>query len=286
MTANESTPPNPKRIWVQLPVDFTQGHRQVIHHYFQGRDLSGGEAWSNLIKAMDILRLAKIEQGGRVETFAAIYDRLVDVIYADKLINELLIAQLPEEKGETHRAAIARQLMVDLRSAGLWQADTPESQLLVAFCLYWWQVFVRGYAFEIAIYQDLTASGIIYAAHDLRDRQDRFSVYDLVLLGFQGDIKTSTYFVQTKRSEALLHDFYITRMYHLRDRKWYQVVWLKPEFWHLLDGTPTAVAYDAIWQVLPGVAQITLRERSFVVVLYEEWKQRVVARQQEKKQNV
>jgi len=34
-------------------------------------------------------------------------------------------------------------------------------------------------------------------------------------------------------------------------------------------------------RVLPGVGQITLRGREFIVVLYEEWKQRVIARQTE-----
>jgi hypothetical protein len=49
--------------------------------------------------------------------------------------------------------------------------------------------------------------------------------------------------------------------------------------WRVLNGAPTPVAYKAIWQVLPGVAQIALRGREFVVTLYEEWKQRVIARQ-------
>jgi hypothetical protein len=41
--------------------------------------------------------------------------------------------------------------------------------------LYWWQMFARGYAFEIAIYRDLTASGIAHTAHGLRDRQARLA---------------------------------------------------------------------------------------------------------------
>jgi len=72
-------------------------------------------------------------------------------------------------------------------------------------------------------------------------------------------------------------------MYNNLTRQWYRTVWLKPAFWHLLNGTPTPVEYVAIWQVLPGVAQITLNTRQFVVVLYDEWKQRVIARQAKEK---
>ncbi|MBN1889000.1 MAG: hypothetical protein JW850_13480 [Thermoflexales bacterium] len=43
--------------------------------------------------------------------------------------------------------------------------------------------------------------------------------------------------------------------------------------------------YNAVWQILPGVAQITLREQEFVVVLYDQWKERVIARQTQEKAN-
>ncbi len=58
-----------------------------------------------------------------------------------------------------------------------------------------------------------------------------------------------------------------------------RMAWLTPAFWSLLDGEPTPVAYNSIWQVLPNVAQITLRGRHFVIVPYDEWKQRLIARQ-------
>jgi len=88
--------------------------------------------------------------------------------------------------------------------------------------------------------------------------------------------------VSTRRTERLSHDFYITRMYCTSAKQWYRVVWLVKAFWSLLNGKPTPVAYENIWQVLPGVAQITLHRRDFVVVLYDEWKQRIIARQTER----
>lgn len=275
--------PNVNRISVQLPTTFDRAHRQVLHRYLQGQELVGGEAWSLLIQAMDILRRAEIIHGEHAETFAEIYDRLVDATYSDKLIEDLLASLVPEAESESLRAVVARYILADLRAAGLWRADVSESQILVGFCLYWWQMFVRGYAFEIAIYHDLAINGIIYVAHDLRNRRTRLAGYDLTVMNFHGDVKTSTYFVQVSRSQALAHDFYVTRMYNNLTRQWYRTVWLKPAFWHLLNGTPTPVEYVAIWQVLPGVAQITLNTRQFVVVLYDEWKQRVIARQAKEK---
>lgn len=262
---------------VQLPAAFTIHHEQAVRKYLVGAERLTEAEWRLLIEAMDLLRQAQIIAAGQQESFSAVYDRLVDAVYADRAIEQLLALSAPEVEGERLRAAVARRIMGDLRTVGLWRADVPTSQWLVAFCLYWWQVFVRGYAFEIAVYRDLDESSIRYTHHDLRKRQERFSEYDLEIMGFRGDVKTSTYFVFTRRTEALVHDFYITRMYHASERCWYQVVWLTPSFWSLLNGDPSPVAYTFIWQVLPSVALITLRGHDFVVVLYDEWKQRVIA---------
>jgi hypothetical protein len=286
MRETEFASSNSNKFSVQLPPNFDRAHRQIFHCYLQGQELSGGEAWSLLIQTMDILRRAEVIQGEDVETFAAIYDRLIDAKHTDQIIDDLLASSAPEAESESLRASVARLILADLRAVDLWRADVPESQTLVGFCLYWWQMFVRGYAFEIAIYRDLASSGVIYTPHDLRNRQTRLSEYDLTVMNFRGDVKTSTYFVQTSRSQTLRHDFYITRMYHREARQWYRTVWLKLAFWQLLNGTPTPVDYHAIWQVLPGVAQITLYTRQFVVVLYEEWKQRLIARQAKGKKDV
>jgi hypothetical protein len=92
--------------------------------------------------------------------------------------------------------------------------------------------------------------------------------------------------VLTRRSEALVQDFYVTRMYHAVSRQWQRVVWLKPRFWQVLNGRSTPVAYEAIWRVLPGVAEIVVRGRKFIVVLYDEWKRRIVAKQQREARDV
>lgn len=129
------------------------------------------------------------------------------------------------------------------------------------------------------MFHDLATSEIRFVAHDLRRRDERFSPYDLTILGRRGDIKTSTYFLSMRRAEALKHDFYITRLYHPPTHGWRNVVLLRAAFWRVLDGEPTPTALDQVWQVLPGVAQVWLAAQPFVVVLYETWKERIRQRQ-------
>lgn len=270
---------NRSLISIALPLDFTRGQQQAIHRYLTNPAPLQGDEWLQFIQAMDILRKARVISTDNAETFAALYDRLVDAVYSNDAIQQLLTLSEPERDGEVLRATVSRSIAADLRTRELWRPDVPDTQLLVAFCLYWWQAFVRGYAFEIAICRDLTANGIAFTSHDLRERAARLSGFDLELMGYRGDIKTSTYFVLVRRSETLAHDFYITRMYQAARQSWQRVVWLKPVFWRGLNGSPTPVAYENIWQVLPGVAEIVLRGRKFVVVPYDDWKHRIIARQ-------
>lgn len=61
-------------------------------------------------------------------------------------------------------------------------------------------------------------------AHNLAVREERMSPFDLLLEGFKGDIKTSTYFLLVTRSYPLSCDFYITRLFSTRLRRWRDVV--------------------------------------------------------------
>ncbi len=244
---------------VRLPPDLTHSHREVIQRYLRSKERMAGNDWNLLIQAMDLLRQAQVIDDDGAKSFAAIYDKAVDAVYSDRVIEDLLSLVDPEREYEAIRAATSRQILADLRASGLWRSDAPFTQFLVAFCLYWWQMFVRGYAFEVAIQRDLVESRIAHVAHDLHRRQERLAGHDLEVMGFYGDVKTSTYFVLARR--------------------WHRIVWLKPAFWKLLDGEPTPTAYDAIWGTLPRVAVITLRSRAFIVVFYDDWKRRVIARQ-------
>jgi len=186
----------------------------------------------------------------------------------------------PTTQSEPLRAALARRVLRDLRQMGLYDPGIRDTQLLVAFCIFWWQSFTKGYAFEVEIFHDLTTDGVHFVAHDLRRREERFSPYDLTVLGYRGDVKTSTYFLSVHRSEQLRHDFYITRLYHPIAHDWRKVVLLREAFWRILDGESTPTVLEQVWQILPGVARVWLAGRLFVIVPYETWKDRVLQRQE------
>lgn len=265
---------------IVLPTGFKPAHADTLLRYFRDeRSLSAGE-WSLVLEATDLLRRAMVIHSGGADTFGSLYNRQVEAVYADKFIEQLLVMDDPAEQSESLRASVARTIVRDLRVTGLFEPAIRETQLLVAFCIFWWQSFTKGYAFEVEVFRDLASSDIRFVAHDLRHRQERFSPYDLTILRWHGDIKTSTYFLSMRRSEALQHDFYITRLYHPSARGWRSVVLLRTAFWRMLDGEPTPTELDRVWQVLPGVAQVWLAAQPFVIVLYETWKERVRQRQE------
>jgi hypothetical protein len=152
--------------------------------------------------------------------------------------------------------------------------------LVLIFCLYWWQSFSKGYAFEVEILRDLAASGILHQAHDLRDRQSRLSPFDLIVMGFRGDIRTSTYFFAVERGRGLPHDFYLTRLWSRRTRRWEEVALLKPAFWAALDGETRPSRLEEALDILPDVAEIQVDSQELVVVEYQQWKELVKTRQE------
>ena len=167
-----------------------------------------------------------------------------------------------------------------LRQAGCANAYQVPEFYLLAYCLYWWYAFTTGYTFEVTILRDLTTSGVKYYAHDLRNRQARRSPFDLVVLGFTGDIKTSTYFLHAVRSRGLPADFYITRLYDRPGRERLLVVFLKRPAWDAIDGETLPTTLTALPDILPAVAEIEHGGQTLIVIEYEEWKTRIMKRQQ------
>jgi hypothetical protein len=231
---------------------------------------------------VDILRQATITLKGERQTFANLYDDLIDKVYADPFIEALYQFDDVAQQAEQRRVAVARQVVADLREAGYYDRAMPETQLVLIFCLYWWQSFSKGYAFEVETLRDLTTSGILYQAHDLRDRQAPLAPFDLIVMGFRGDIRTSTYFFAVERGRGLPHDFYITRFWNRRTRRWQGVVMLKPVFWAALDGETRPSRLEEVLDILPDVAEIQVDTQELVVVEYQQWKERVRARQEER----
>ena len=112
-------------------------------------------------------------------------------LFADKYIEQLLASDNVVKDNVRITALFARQIVPTLQQAGLLRKAWPESWLLLTYCVYWWQSFAKGYAFEVEIMQDLTHSNIDFQMHNLRNRRERYSPADLTVLALWGDIKTS-----------------------------------------------------------------------------------------------
>jgi len=181
-------------------------------------------------------------------------------------------------------AVVARTIKSRLVQAGLYRPGTPATRLIVAYCLYWWRAFTLGYALEVEIQQDLKASDIRFQAHDLRRPEERLSPYDLVVLGFEGDIKTSTYFLHAARTRRLPHDFYITRV-RGRRRTRTLVVFMQAEMWEAIDGETLLVLLEQIADTLPQAARIVHEEVELTVIDYETWKVKVRSLQRRSTRN-
>lgn len=260
---------------VRLPSAFTAAHGVTARRFVQGAFLSQDE-WVLLFETFDLLHQAEVEIETGVMSFAGIYERLFETAFADDYLRQLLEAPHAGAIAESLRARVSREILPTLRTAGLVSPDVPSSFYLLAYCLYWWYAFAKGYAFEVEILQDLEAAGIRCQAHDLLDAQTRRSPFDLAVLGFRGDIKTSTYFLHTIRTSGLWHHFYITRMYDPEERSHIGVVFLREAAWEAIDGEATPITLEALPTALPGVFRIQQGDVILTVVEYEEWKARVL----------
>jgi hypothetical protein len=234
---------------VRLPANFTAVHRDAALRFVQGKRVSDAQ-YAVRLEAFDLLHRATVGD----DTFTTFYERVVDEPSADLFIAALLDAPDPQAAAPALRQEVNQRIPSLLRQAGCHNPyQTPEFYLL-AYCLYWWYAFTIGYTFEVTVLRDLTANGIKYDAHDLSNRQTRRSPFDLVVLGFTGDIKTSTYFLHAVRSRGLSADFYITRVYDRPGRAQLQVVFLKRPAWNAIDGQTLPTTLAALPKVLPTVA--------------------------------
>ncbi len=184
--------------------------------------------------------------------------------------------KLPEYTDEVEARRLARATSGGSRQMSIQKSGSTWKQK--------WYDFTTGYAFEVVILRDLSASGVDFQAHDLRDRHARQSPFDLVVLGSTGDLKTSTYFLHTIRMLGLLADFYITQLYDPRSRQRRVVVFLKRPAWEAIDGEAQPTTLVDLPNVMPTVAEITHDRQSLIVVDYPEWKARVLRRQRWEKE--
>jgi hypothetical protein len=237
------------------------------------RSLTRAE-WPQALKAFDLLHSGQVTLDGDTLSFQSFYLRSIDATYATSFLEQLLETTDVEAEGERLTEELWRQIDLTLTQQGL-GVDTAEGRALIAYCVYWWRSFCKGYAREVAVFRDLEQSGIDYDAHDLREPAQRRSAHDLTVLRQRGDVKTSTYFLHTARSFPLRSDFYVVRLWNAEANQWLDLVLLKPEAWRELDGEPIPCEWESIAGDLPGAAQVKVRGETLVVVLYADWKARV-----------
>ncbi|MCL4872141.1 MAG: hypothetical protein KJ063_24545 [Anaerolineae bacterium] len=267
---------------IELPTHFTDEHQKLILKYLtRGRQSLSLSEWKRLLTGFDLLHQARVMTESDVQTFKQIYAVHVEQPYADLYINELLQLHDVTQGHTILRARIARIIVHHLQEVNLRQADVPISNLLLAYCLYFWESFAVGYAFEVEIYRDLTRSGVVFQAHDLRDQVARLSGYDLQILNQKGDVKTSLYFLFVRRSRELTHDFYITRFYE-GNRQRTLVVILQPYAWKQINGGTVSVLLEEVTKQFPVPAMVTFEKKTVVIVEYNVWKAKVLKQQQGK----
>lgn len=262
----------------EIPHTFTKQHGQALTAYLSDSGLTPA-VWRQLYEAINLLNEARIITDDGSYTFRQVYNQRIDQKFATEYLKQLLDTDDVIKDSPRLTAFYARQIKPILESAELLQRRKPESWLLLIYCIYWWQSFARGYAFEVEIWRDLSLSGIEFHMHDILSQVERYSPADLVVLGLMGDIKTSTYFLQTDDSGRLPNDFYVTRLYD-QERERTLVVFQKPVAWEVIDGGETTVGeLEDVSALLPKPVQLERHGIILIVVEYETWKQLVRRKQ-------
>ena len=269
---------------ILLPADFREEHRRIVLAYLlRGHEFNRDE-WRQAIIAFDLLKNAVVMAPAGMMPFPLIYRQHVEDPYANSFIKQLYAAKSVESAGTKLWADVAGQIVSDLTQAGLYRPNASATRLLLAYCLYWWRSFTLGYALEVEIQRDLRQSGIQFEAHDLLKREERLSPYDIAVLDFKGDIKTSLYFLQAARSQTLAHDFYITKVSGSRGTR-IMVVFMQQGMWDVIDGETLLVLLEAITDTLPQAARIVHEGLELTVIDYEIWKEKVRRQQEKESQN-
>ena len=253
-------------IFITIPANFTQEHEHVVLKYFETAGRLALREWKIAFGAFDKLAHAKINWYARQMSFADYYKQFVEAMHADRFILALLRTENTSTVAEQLQAEVSRKILSSLQEKGLYATDVEGSQFLAAYSLYWWNSFARGYGFEIEVFRKLDAAGIAYTAHDLLDGTERLSPYDLTILGYLGDIKNTTYFLHSRRNLPLLCDFYITRLWHARRRRYIFAVILTSQMWEQINGAMHTAPLEEAAYFFPNPVAVVIEERIWIVI--------------------
>ena len=269
------------QLFIKLPQKMTKVHQIIVEKYLiDSRQLTKNQ-WRVALEAFDLLATATAQKGTQVHTFRTLYRLLIDKAYATSFLRELEKMDDPERNGLALQAKITRQIGVQLGQSGWIDVQqVPYSLYLQAYCAFWWDSFAKGYRFEAAVFRDLRRSGIDFWAHDFTESQQRYTSYDLIVSGWQGDVRTSTYFLTTARTRTLSHAFYITRLWHQQRRKRVWAVAMQPHIWDEIDGDTEVVHLYQVPKRFPEVSKVYSNNRTLIVAEYTVWKTKILRYQE------
>ncbi len=265
---------------ISLHPQFTEVYQRVVLKYLRSsRTLSKAE-WSEALTGFDRLSSCIVMHQERRLTFRRFYEEEIEQKYATRLITNLLnMEENIESEGAKLASAMMSQAIADLEEKGLREPLRVGEKLLLAFCTYWWGAFAKGYITEVAIFRDLEKEGIQFQAHDLLSPAERFSDWDLIVDGMEGDIKSSTYFLHVTRSFPLKHAFYITSLFDKWRRRYLRVVIMKKSAWNKINGETVPTTLELAFDVFPIAGEILVREQRLVIVEYALWKTKIRTKQ-------
>lgn len=264
---------------IRINTSLTKEHIAALTAYLRGEKRLTRNQWRKLRAAIDLLARSSVVVNGVAFTFAGYYDEFIDRQWADSFLQGLLESEDLASQALQLQAATARRIVQFIQQQSFYRKDEPASHWLLIYCLFWWSAFARGYEFEVEIFRDLAESGIEFSCHNLAVRSERLSAFDLTVLRQRGDIKHSDWFLTFDNPQIGEIEFFITQLYEARTARLILVILVKPDVWPLFDGDTQLVEWDNVTDDLRIPAQTRAGGAQFVVVLYEDWKQRVRARQ-------
>ncbi len=209
-------------------------------------------------------------------TFKHFYNEFIDRRFAEPFLKALVRLTDVEQEAARLQAATAREIVTAVRRQEFYRRGDNNSHLLLTFCLYWWAAFAIGYTFEVEIFRDLEETRIPFVSHEITNRAERFAAYDLTVLGLRGDIKYSTYFLTAEGTQTMEIDFFITRLFDETNARWEKVVFLTPTAWAVINGRTIPVSLQEAVSVFPKAVTVDIGLETFVIILYQEWKERIL----------
>jgi hypothetical protein len=254
---------------IRIIANLTAEQDDALTEYLRAAKGLSREQWTLLRQGIDLLAQSLITFQGRDYSFTRFYDTFIDRQFAEAYLQALVDSANVTQDAPRLQAATARQIVQWLQRQDFYQQGQLETRWLLAFCLYWWSSFAIGYAFEEEIFRDLRAEGIEFFAHDITNRNERLSPFDLTVLNLRGDVKYSTWFLTREDARLEGLDFFITRLYDEAGNGWLRIVLLTSAACELIGGE---THFD-----LPDLSLVAARGLN--LIRYDEWKARVRSKQ-------